>query len=326
MRRATFAGILLAAILGAALVYFVFLDSEAESPEALLARSQQVMESLSFSSRPECATCSDETRLQFASPDRLLMSGSGGSESWPFYLVIGEQAYVSIQGQRWLAVDDLQAALSRISDPRFLPAFTMGESIERMEQIDGRDATVVRAELDFDAFVAHVDLARFGQEMVDSARDAFAGVHPRFWVDSEDARLLKLEISLAEGMIVYHIDFSAPVDVPDSVESMPSEQAFRLNYEASVAGEQIRQAIGRFEQVNGTYPSQVNEAALAEVLDGPWPINPFSGRPMQTAADSPGDFDYILKAGGNHVEFRVFGWDDLAFFYDTERDGPIHVR
>jgi hypothetical protein len=280
------------------------------------------MESLSFSSRPQCADCTEHSLVEYAPEERIEVSKTTGSDNWNYSLIIDGTGYVSNGGVRWITGNIGSLMTLRLLDPRSLVTWTLDENLEGDTEFDGQPVTVVGADLDVEAFLDSLEVVSLDSETRQVIRGGFAGIALRFWLDRE-ARVLQMEISSADGeSLIQRFDYVTPVDISGSIESMPYQEAQRLGQQAEAGGETLIEALDRFEQANGEYPEMLDEQTLAGALNVPWPENPFSGQPMRSASDSPGDFSYIAKNDGADFELKVHGWDDEQLFYDTEGFGP----
>ncbi len=319
-------------------------DSGVQDASALLERAEEAMTSASFSyTDTECPLCQPTpTVTEYAPPDRIKLSHPKGHDDWPFYLIAGDQWFVSQDGDRWLTESaDYKHPFILLFDPRLLLALPVDPVVEKDEVIDGMRNHVVRAEVDADHFLSELGPAeeQLSEAEGEQAREFYRGYADglaiRFWIDEQSFLVTQIEIDVAplpsgdqEDQMedpepaVIRFDFDAPVDVPGDPESIQYEEAQRLRREAESRTRPLVQAIVEYKKVHGVYPPRLDPETLKDFLPTPqWPINPFTGEPVRQAEDSPGDFDYKVKNSGRDYELSLFGWDSRYSYADTARFG-----
>lgn len=303
-------------------------NDDPDSADGILAAASDAMADESFKVVDEdCPLCPPPTVMEFAPPDRVKLSGNKGHDAWPYALLIGDEAYVSSAGHRWQTGGGALEFLGMsLGDPRVLVTVLRSAELSADEEVDGREAAVVEAELDYDAFFDRLHESFHEEGARDSMRGLLEGTRVRLWIDREDHRVVQMQLFYPdpEGQTeVVELQY-APVDVPTEVESMDSDEAHEMGQQVERAGERLLLAIADYRAARGSYPPAVDPGTLSDVISADeWPINPFSGDPVRQSPDTPGDFDYRLINGDHDIQFWIYGWDDSQLHYDSARFGPL---
>ncbi len=308
---------------------------------ALIQKARQAMARASFSHAvTDCPLCPPPTVTEYAPPDRIKLSDPKGHDDWPYYLIVGDQWLVSHSGSRWLSESvDYHHPLMLLSDPRVLLRVAADPEIEKDDVTHGQHSHVVRMGVDLDRFMTDILPADAPEEVrggdAQEFYDSYYGeAIVRLWIDEQTHLVSQIQFDLPrlpddEGQstedpepYAISFDYDTAVDVPDEPESMPYGEANRVSREASTRSQPLVEAIADFRETHGLYPPSLDPVTLEDFVSrDQWPINPFTGEPMRQAADSPGDFDYRVKNGGNDFEASFFGWDSRVRFMDTVRFG-----
>jgi hypothetical protein len=324
LRLAKFAAVPVLLLVAVAAFLLLRNDSDKANPEALIAATADAMAEASFSYRvTNCPLCPPPVVTEYAPPDRLMLSNSKGHDDWQYYLWTDGQGYFSSTGKRWLEGDGAQRlAFVLLSDPRFLLSVTTEASVQGSEKIDGRDASVLATNLDFDEYLQKLPAVLRFPELEAEFRRRFDGASIRFWIDNLDHRVLQLEFrppNVDAGAIRF--DYDTPVTLTDSVESMPMRRADELRREAERNVAPLIVAIRAYRDRAGLYPPSLDPAVLADLTPVPWPTNPFSGNPMRQEAEGAYEFEYQVKNDGRHMELRLWAWDSPYASFDSVRSG-----
>lgn len=318
-------------------------DGGVQDASALLERAAEAMTSASFSyTDTECPLCQPTpTVSEYAPPDRIKLSHPKGHDDWPYYLIVGDQWYVSQAGIRWLTESADSAHIGMLLlDPRVLLRTAKDADVEGDDVIDGRRHHVVRAGLDIDRFLAEILPAEVSEEArSEESREFYdtyyGALRLRFWIDERTHVLSQVELDLpplsdddiAEGgedhePFTIRFDYEALVDVPAAPESMTYEEAQEFRRLAESRTPALLEAIVNYRKLQGVYPPNLDPETLRDVLPpSRWPINPFADEPIKESEDSPGDFHYVVKNQGQDFELSLFGWDSTYSYRDTVRFG-----
>jgi len=263
----------------------------------------------------------DLVTIEYAPPRDILQWNAPQTDNFRYLLVLDGEGYASSSGMRWLAMGDAPyLATLLMSDPRVqLEVIAQGQ-FAADERVEGRATFVVTAEVDVEAFIEQLWPL---DEIDGSPRDFLDGIRVRLWIDQRDYLVRRLEWSRpGSDPAQLEFDYEASVDIPGSVESMPEADALELSQQGEQAGAVLLEAISRYREQHEQAPPRLDPGTLSDVLPAAaWPINPFTGSPIQQSA-APGDFDYLLKDSGAEFELTVHGWDGVTLFYDSERVGP----
>ncbi|MCC7365978.1 MAG: hypothetical protein IT303_16560 [Dehalococcoidia bacterium] len=327
-RRFVFAAAVIAVLVIAAVgVFFARAEDEPGAKE-YIDRALTAMADEEFAARLEtCADCPPGATLQLAPPDRFLMSGSAGHDDWEHYLWTGGAAYYSSEGVRWRTGEEegWRIALLMLNDPRFLLRVIEDIDLERGEPVDGRETVVVTGRITGRAFMAALppglSMTAFPPEAIDSIYGP-ARVHVAIDREEHLVRASWLVHPDEPEPNTAAFDYDAPVDIPEQVVAMPSDELDDLHFDAKNAAIAILNAIGRYHERHGAYPPDVDQATLSGVMESPWPTNPYTGQPV-SSGDGPGEVTYTLIDGGTNVQFALHGWDGALVYYDSARFGPI---
>jgi hypothetical protein len=309
-------------------------DDEPNSAAEFLSAASDAMAGESFSFTQDCPNCSPAELFEFAPPHSAKLSHGSGHDAWPYALILDGQGYLSGDGKRWLTGQEALEFLNlTLLDPRVLLNVTQSPERERDASVDGTEVVVIAGDLDVDAY-----LDRLLPTLLREA-EARSGIHGlldgtgvRFWIDRESHRVVQMELTPAgEDSKAPPVRFRyGEVGMPTHVESMDGEEAHKLGQEAEPGGERMLLAIAEYRAAHGAYPAVLDQTTLAGVLPAnEWPMNPFSGQPMRQSPETPGDFDYELIAGREHMQFTLYGWDGGQLHYDSQRWGhqdPAEMR
>jgi len=308
----------------ASTLYALVLRPDSNDADKLLEESLSVLAGLNFSYQGDCAGCSEPVRAEFV-PGRSKLTSPDARDDWAYTLAIGERGYVSENGRRWIEIDYAAVRMS-FADPRFLGSIVERARFAGDEVVNGRETQIVDAPLDVNAFLETLPASFRSAEDDASLREAMEGASATFWIDQNDRRIVQFALKSPDGDgLPIQLDFETPADVPASPESMPADEADRLGQEAEVRGTILLQAIGRYYELHGSYPSTLDPSTVADVLDPmDWPANAFTASPMRNSTEA-GDFEYVVLDGGANCELTVHSWYLVQMYYNSERFGPIHV-
>jgi hypothetical protein len=221
-------------------------DGGVQDASALLERAAQAMTSASFSyTDTECSLCQPTpTVSEYAPPDRIKLSHPKGHDDWPYYLIVGDEWFVSQDGDRWItgAIDHIHPFLL-LFDPRLLLALAVDPVVGKDEVIDGIGNHVIRVEVDADHFLSELGPAEEqlsgaeGEQAREYYRGYADGLAIRFWIDEQTFLVTQMELHLAalpssdqEDQMddpepaVIRFDYDSPVDVPTEPEGISYEE------------------------------------------------------------------------------------------------------
>lgn len=332
MRRLTFVATLTIWLLLASCI-------SADGESALLQKSATAMASQSFSyTVTDCPLCPPPVITEYAPPDRIKLSNSKGHDDWPYYLIVGDRWLFSAGGKRWLEGQDYKFPFMLLSDPRVLLRTADGPRTDGTEDVSGVLHHVVRADLDAERFTSEelppqaLPDTPEGDQARAFYKDFVAGSEVRFWINAESYTVTKMEIDyppLPEDEdgddpqpAAITFDYETAMGVPEDPESMPYDEAEEVGRVAASRTAPLQRAIADYKTLHGTYPPSLDPETLSDVLPpSRWPVNPFSGKPVEESADSPGDFHYVSKNEGQDYELSLFDWDSTYSYIDTVRFG-----
>jgi hypothetical protein len=104
------------------------------------------------------------------------------------------------------------------------------------------------------------------------------------------------------GSVVSSVQQALPADLPAADLSAAEVRTGVRNLQMGIE-------TWRADSARGTYPPEavVTPARLGRYVD-PWPVNPYTGAPMQPGAGA-GDYDYVRLPGGEGYTLTGFGDD-----------------
>jgi len=291
-------------------------DAPVERPEVgeLLMLSSQAMANEEFLYQHD----DDLVAIQYTPGRNILQWNSPRTDNFRHILVLDDEAYVSDNGERWLAVGDAPyIATLLVSDPRVQLEVAMGERFEADEHVQGHETFVVVARMDIDVFISQVWPS---DDPGSSAGPFLDGMEVRFWIDQRDHLVRRLQWTRpGSDPAQLEFDYEALVDIPTSVISMTQSEARELSQQGEQAGAVLLEAIASYREQRDQVPPSLDPGTLSDVLPAAaWPINPFSNAPMQESR-APGDFDYVITGGGTGFELTVSGWDGDLLYFDSDR-------
>jgi hypothetical protein len=306
-------------------------------PEAsvLIEEVSQAMADRSFSV-VTCADCEPPEITEYAPPDQVELSHAQGHDAWEFNLVSENRWFVSSQGVRWLEGPALELLFLSVTDPRTLLRFAAEPTTTGEEDVDGVTHYVVESGVDADRLLDEVlsDKLWSSEEELQEIRESWAPILSdlavRFWINAETSIVSQLEIDYPPFASdetpsdiaptpedpppsIVRFDFTAAVEVPTEVESMPAAEVDEKDRLVRDRSTVLMKALEDYKARFGTYPAQLEVAAVESVLaPADWPVNPYSNQPMrQTSDESPGDYLYIQQQGGSERYLRTYGWDSV---------------
>ncbi|HEV8716639.1 MAG TPA: hypothetical protein VGX03_27955 [Candidatus Binatia bacterium] len=257
----------------------------------------------------------------------MRLVGLGGREFPPYLLLLEQRIWVSQDNIHWIEIPeawiDVIPIMVLLQDPRVVLQYALNpqevslDLLEREGEEVPEQARVIEVRLDGKRFLEKY----FHPPQFNPISDVESFLREYYiwlWIESATGRVVRMTLFGSSGPTRLAFTYDEPFHLEPPQEVLPFREAEALNRMTEDHLGVLARLIEGYRQKHGRCPETLMPETAREVLEVEqftWPINPFTGKLMKEAKQSPGDYTYEFKADGQGCDLSGYGWDRPAGRY-----------
>jgi hypothetical protein len=251
----------------------------------------------------------------------MRLVGSSGREFPPYCLLLDERIWVSQDGIHWTETPEVWADVIPImillQDPRIVLEYALNpqevthDLLEQEGETVPEQGRVIEVRLDGKHFLEKY----LRSQRVDSTLERKLFLREYYiwlWIEPATGRVIRMTLFGPPGSTRLAFTYDEPVHLELPQDTLPSGKVKALSSMTETHLGVLARLVGSYRQKHGRCPATLTPETVQESLEVEqlsWPVNPFTGRPMKEARQSPGDYTYEARAGRQECDLSGHGWD-----------------